>query len=134
MAQGSRATAGVFSLIRDRDDALRVIRGAAFAFYLAALGLIVNAWYGSIQDLVPATACAVLASLMWRFRSPAAAFTLLLISIMLFFLTVGMSLETAKVAWFYLAVTIVVVFASIRAIEATLKIHGRFAAEVTSDK
>ena len=126
MVEGGKATAGVFSIIRNRDDALRVMRGAVFAFYLAAVGLTINAWYGSVQDLVPAAACALLASLMWRFRSPAAAFTLLLISIMLFFLTVGMSLETAKVAWFYLAITIVVVFASIRAIEATLKIHGRF--------
>lgn len=130
MQNGDRTTAGVFALIRSRDDALRVARGAALTFYAAAIALAVTAWFRGWQDLVDAGLYVVLASVMWRFRSPAAGFTLLLIAIMRFFVTVGVILETQEIVWAYIGVTVVVVFASIRAIEATLKFHGRFATEM----
>ncbi|HWA12260.1 MAG TPA: hypothetical protein VHA15_04135 [Burkholderiales bacterium] len=118
---------GVFTLIRSREDAKRVARGAALAFYGVAIALAVTAWYRGWQDLVDAGLYVVLASLMWRYHSPAAGFTLLLIAVMRFFITVGVILETGQVVWTYIAVTLVVVFASIRAIEATLKLNGRYA-------
>jgi hypothetical protein len=119
--------AGVFTIIRSREDAKRVARGAALTFYAVALALVVTAWHRGWQDLVDAGLYAVMASLMWRFYSPAAGFTLLLIAVMRFFVTVGVILETEQVVWVYVAVTVVVVFASIRAIEATLKLNGRYA-------
>jgi len=76
---------------------------------------------------VDATLYVVLGLLMLRFRSPAAAFALLLIAMMRFFVTVGQAIETGAVNWAYVLVTIVVLFASVRAIEATLKLIGRFA-------
>jgi hypothetical protein len=124
---------GVFSIIRKREDTLAVIRGAALAFYLIAAVLVVTAMQRGWQDLVDAGFYVVLASLMWRFRSPAAAFTLLLIAIMRFFITVGMLIETGEIVWTYIAVTVAVVFCSIRAIEATLKFHGRFSATESAD-
>lgn len=125
--------AGVFSIIRSRDDALRVVRGAALTFYLVAILLVVTAWFKGWQDLVDAGFYVVLASLMWRFHSPAAAFALLLIAIMRFFITIGMLIETGHTVWTYILVTIAVVFASIRAIEATLKLNGRFANTTIAD-
>ena len=124
---------GVFSIIRNRDDALAVMRGAALAFYLIAAVLVVTAMQRGWQDLVDAGFYVVLASLMWRFRSPAAGFTLLLIAIMRFFITVGMLLETGEIVWTYIAVTVAVVFCSIRAIEATLKFNGRFSVTESAD-
>ncbi|MGH8758453.1 MAG: hypothetical protein ACREVW_02920 [Burkholderiales bacterium] len=56
------------------------------------------------------------------------AIALLLVAIMRFFVTVGQTIETGAVNWTYVLVTIVVQFASIRAVEATLKLIGRFAA------
>ncbi len=127
MTQGGRSTAAVLAIIRKREDALRVVRGAAITFYAVALALAIIAASRGWQDLVDAGLYVVLASLMWRYRSPVAAFTLLLIAIMRFFITVGVILETQEVVWSYIAVTIIVIFASIRAIEATLKLNGRFA-------
>jgi hypothetical protein len=46
---------------------------------------------------------------------------------MRFFVTVGMVLETEQVVWTYIIVTVTVIFAAIRSIEATLKLNGRFA-------
>ncbi len=131
MAQGNSGTAGVFSIIRTRNDALRVVRGAALTFYAVAIALVITAWYRGWQDLVDASFYVVLASLMWRFKSPLAAFCLLMIGVMRFFLTVGMLLETEQVVWTYIIVTITVIFAAIRSIEATLKFNGRFAADQT---
>ena len=129
MSESSRGTAGVFSIIRKRDDALRVIRGAALTFFAVAIALVITAWSRGWQDLVDAGFYVVLASLMWRFKSPLAAFCLLMISVMRFFVTVGMLLETEQVVWIYVIVTITVIFAAIRSIEATLKLNGRFAEE-----
>jgi len=120
---------GVFSVIRKRDDALQMVRAAALTFYAVSIALGVTAWFRGWQDLVDAAFYVVLASLMWRFKSPLAAFCLLMIGVMRFFVTVGVILETEQIVWAYVVVTVVVLFAAIRSIEATLKLNGRFAAE-----
>ncbi len=125
--QASSGGVGLLKAIRTKTDALRVVRSAALTFYAVAIALAGVAWFRGWQDLVDAGLYVVLASFMWGYRSPVAAFTLLLIAIMRFFVTVGVILETQQVVWSYIAVTVVVVFASIRSIEATLKLNGRFA-------
>jgi uncharacterized membrane protein YdfJ with MMPL/SSD domain len=122
-----RKRRGIFAIIRSRDDALHVVADAAIAFLAAATVLAATAFSQGWQDLVDATLYIVLGFLLWRFRSPAAAFALLLVAMMRFFVTVGQAIETGAVNWVYVVVTIVVLFASIRAIEATLKLIGRFA-------
>jgi uncharacterized membrane protein YdfJ with MMPL/SSD domain len=124
-----RKRRGIFAIIRSRDDALHVVADAAIAFLAAAAVLAATALSQGWQDLVDATLYVVLGFLMWRFRSPAAAFALLLVAMMRFFVTVGQALETGAVNWTYVVVTIVVLFSSIRAIEATLKLIGRFSEE-----
>ncbi len=61
------------------------------------------------------------------------AFALLLVAIMRFFVTVGQAIETGAVNWTYVLVAIVVLFASIRAIAATLKLNRRFAPSEKAD-
>ena len=120
-------------MIRNRDDALHVVTDAAIAFLAAAALLVAMAFTHGWQDLADATLYGVLGLLMWRFRSPAAAFALLLVAIMRFFITVGQTIETGEVNRIYVLVTVVVLFASIRAIEATLKLIGRFAPSEKAD-
>lgn len=131
MVKDRRKRRGIFAIIRSRDDALHVVADAAIAFLAAATVLAATALSQGWQDLVDATLYIVLGLLMWRFRSPAAAFALLLVAMMRFFVTVGQAIETGAVNWIYVGVTIVVLFASIRAVEATLKLIGRFAASET---
>jgi len=121
-----RKRRGIFAIIRSRDDALHVVTDATIAFLAAAAVLAATAFLQGWQDLVDATLYVVLGFLMWRFRSPAAAFALLLVAMMRFFVSVGQAIETGAVNWTYVVVTIAVLFASIRAIEATLKLLGRF--------
>jgi len=128
-----RKRRGIFAIIRSRDDALHVVADAAIAFLAAATVLFATAFSQGWQDLADATLYVVLGFLMWRFRSPAAAFALLLVAMMRFFVTVGQAVETGAVNWTYVLVTIVVLFASIRAVEATLKLIGRFATSEKAD-
>ena len=127
MVKDRRKRRGIFSIIRSRDDALHVVADAAIAFIAAAAVLVATAFSQGWQDLADATLYVVLGILLWRFRSPAAAFALLLVAIMRLFVTVGQAIETGAVNWTYVLVTLVVLFASIRAVEATLKLIGRFA-------
>jgi len=124
-----RKRRGIFAIIRNRDDALHVITDTAIAFLASAAALAAMAFTHGWQDLADATLYVVLGLLMWRFRSPAAAFALLLVAIMRFFITVAQTIETGEVNRIYVLVTVVVLFASIRAIEATLKLIGRFGVE-----
>ena len=128
-----RKRRGIFAIIRSRDDALHVVADAAIAFLAAAAVLVAMAFTHGWQDLADATLYVMLGLLMWRFRSPAAAFALLLIAMMRFFVTVGQAIETGAVNRTYVLVTIVVLFASIRAVEATLKLIGRFATVEKAD-
>jgi hypothetical protein len=128
-----RKRRGIFAIIRSRDDALHVVADAAIAFLAAAVVLVAMAFLHGWQDLADATLYVILGMLMWRFRSPAAAFALLLVAIMRFFVTVGQAIETGAVNWTYVLVTIVVLFVSIRAVEATLKLIGRFATSEKAD-
>lgn len=133
MVKDRRKRRGIFAIIRSRDDALHVVADAAIAFLAAAVVLVAMAFLHGWQDLADATLYVILGMLMWRFRSPAAAFALLLVAIMRFFVTVGQAIETGAVNWTYVLVTIVVLFVSIRAVEATLKLIGRFATSEKAD-
>jgi len=124
-----RKRRGIFSIVRSRDDALHVVADAAIAFLVAAAVLAATAFSQGWQNLADATLYVVLGLLMWRFKSPAAAFALLVVAMMRFFVTVGQAIETGAVNWTYVLVTFAVLFASIRAVEATLKLHGRFSAD-----
>jgi len=128
-----RKRRGIFATIRSRDDALHVVTDTAIAFLAAAAALAAMAFTHGWQDLADATLYVVLGLLMWQFRSPAAAFALLLVAIMRFFITVAQTIETGEVNRIYVLVTVVVLFASIRAIEATLKLIGRFAPSEKAD-
>ena len=65
--------------------------------------------------------------LLWRFKSSAAAITLLLVSVMRLFVTMAQIFDTGEVNWMFVVITAVAIFTSIRAAEATLKLIGRFA-------
>ena len=64
--------------------------------------------------------------MLWRFKSPIAAITLLLESIMWLFVTVALFVDTGELNWIYVTITAIVILTSIRAAEATLKLIGRF--------
>jgi uncharacterized membrane protein YdfJ with MMPL/SSD domain len=126
------ARRGILSLIRSREDALNVVTDAAVLFLAIAAVLFWLSFASGWQNVVDASLYAVLALLMWRFRSPIAAVSLLLVAVMRFFVTVAQLVDTGTIGWAFVVITVLVLFAAIRSVEATLKLIGRFAGQDTN--
>ena len=127
MSQPQPARRGIFFLIRTREDALNVVTDATVLFLAVAALLIWTSFPGGWQNMVDAGLYVLLGLLMWWFKSPAAAFALLLIALMRFFVTVAQLADVGSIGWVFVAVTVAVLFGAIRSVEATLKLIGRFA-------
>ena len=124
MAQSRRR--GIFARIRGRQDALNVVTDSSIVFLLVAGILAALYLTEGERTLLDVGLFGFLGVLLWRFRSPAAAITLLLVSVMRLFVTAAQILDTGDVDWTIVTVTAVVIVTSIRAAEATLKLIGRF--------
>ena len=120
---------GIFSLIRSREDALNVVTDTSIVFLLVAAFLAALYVIEGERILLHVGLFGFLGVLLWRFKSPIAAITLLLESIMWLFVTLALFLDTGEVNWIYVVITAIVITTSIRAAEATLKLIGRFAPE-----
>ncbi len=132
MSQGRRR--GIFALIRSREDALNVVTDASIVFLLVAVILAALYVMEGERTLLDVGLFGFLGVLLWRFKSPAAAITLLLASIMRLFVTLAQILDTGEVNWIFVVITAVAIFTSIRAAEATLKVIGRFHAPAAQDE
>ena len=120
-------SSGLLSRISIREQALAAGEQAAWVFLALAtvlLGLFLNT---GARTLVDVGLFAILGVLLWRYRSPVAAVTLLLVAIMRLLMTLAQSLDTGEVEMFFAALSLIAVFTAIRAVEATLKLIGRFA-------
>ncbi len=117
-------------MIRSRQDALNVVTDTSIVFLLLAAILAVLYLVEGERTLLDVGLFGFLGVLLWRFKSPAAAITLLLVSVMRLFVTVAQILDTGEVNWIFVVLTAVAIIASIRAAEATLKLIGRFAQDV----
>ena len=120
---------GIFALVRSREDALNVVTDTSIVFLLAAAVLAALFLIEGERTLIDVGFFGVLGVLLWRFKSPAAAIALLLVSVMRLFVTMAKILDTGDVDWIFVVITAIVLVSSIRAAEATLKLIGRFAKE-----
>jgi hypothetical protein len=117
---------GMFSSIEAREDALKMARSAGHAFlFVAAL----NVAMGLLMQpsaFVDAIALTVLGVILVKWHSRVAAVLLLLISLGQGAVTVLNRLGvTSGGKNIFLAIIMVIV--AVRAVEATFKLHGRFA-------
>ncbi len=125
---------GIFSLIQSRQDALHVVTDASVVFLLVAAFLAGLFVFEGERSLLDVGLFAILGFLLWRYKSALAAVTLLLVSLMRVFVTVAQTLDTGEVNWIMVAITAIVVMTSIRAMEATLKLIGRFQISATKNE
>ena len=117
---------GIFALIRSRRDALNVVTDSSIVFLLVAGILAALYLIEGERTLLDVGLFGFLGGLLWRFKSPAAAITLLLVSLMRLFVTLAQIIDTGEVNWIFVVISVVVILTSIRAAEATLKLIGRF--------
>jgi hypothetical protein len=121
---------GILGRVRNRGDALHVVTHAALVFLAVAAVMLGMYIYAGTRTLIDVGLFSILGLLLWRFRSPAAAFGLLLVAVMRLLVTTAHSLDTGHISGLEIAICIVVLFAAIRAVEATLKLIGRYAGRV----
>ncbi|MEO8156860.1 MAG: hypothetical protein ABI648_03615 [Betaproteobacteria bacterium] len=124
---------GIFASIRSREDALNVVTDASIVFLLVAAGMTALYVVEGERILLHVGLFGFLGILLWRFKSPIAAITLLLESIMWLFVTLALFLDTGELNPVYVTITAIVIATSIRAAEATLKLIGRFAPEAEKE-
>lgn len=132
MSQARRR--GIFSLIQSRQDALHVVTDASVVFLLVAAFLAGLFVFEGERSLLDVGLFGILGFLLWRYKSALAAVTLLLVSLMRVFVTVAQTLDTGEVNWTMVAVTVIVIVTSIRAMEATLKLIGRFQSSASQNE
>ncbi len=120
----------LFGKIESGQDALKTVRGASSAFFIAAgiqalMGLLLFP-----AALADAVLLAALAGVLMKWRSRAAAVLLLLVSggqaAMTVLNRIGVTSQGGKNV--FLAVIMFV--AAVRAVEATFKLHGRYRQEL----
>jgi hypothetical protein len=132
LSEGRRR--GIFALIRSRQDALNVVTDTSIVFLLSAAIMAALYVMEGERTLIDVGLFGFLGALLWRFKSPAAAITLLLVSVMRLFVTLAQILDTGEVNWIFVVITAVVIITSVRAAEATLKLIGRFAPEAEEER
>ena len=117
---------GFFSILKNRSDALSMIRYVVLGFYMLSGVLVLLALFNQSTVWVDAVIYTVLAYFLSRTHSRAIAVILVVLSLALLATTlIQVPAEAIRgrnplVAFFML-------MASLRAVEATFKLHGRFA-------
>lgn len=120
---------GLFSKIESREDALKMVKDATLGFYLVAGIQAVLFFIAGGSALVDAVIYAVCGFFLRRFSSRAAAVILLILALVVTGVTLANKTGANIGGGNNIFLALVVLWAAIRAVEATFKLHGRFASD-----
>lgn len=119
---------GIFARIRQQEDAVKVVRGASLAFFIAGgLFIMLSWWYGR-ELLIDGAAYVVLGFFLRQFNSRIIAIMLLLLAIVTSLMAFGIFSGRGHSGGLNVILAAIVVWAGVRAVEATFKLRGKFAA------
>ncbi|MGH9856126.1 MAG: hypothetical protein ACREBD_40345 [Blastocatellia bacterium] len=120
---------GWFSKIESREDALKVVKDASLVFFLAAgiQALLVFVAGGIV--FIDVAIYAVCGFFLRRFNSRAAAVTLLILAVVVSGATLAKKMGANLGGGNNIIFALFVLWAAIRAVEATFKLHGQFASD-----
>jgi hypothetical protein len=116
---------GLFSPIRERGDALTLINYAAKGFYFVAAIQIVVGFLVLPSAILDGCLYAVFGFFLHKFQSRTAAVLLLLLSAAAMLITVANRLGISEMGGTNIFLAALVLVMSVRAVEATFKLHGR---------
>jgi hypothetical protein len=125
---------GWLSKIESRADALKVVKDSSMAFFVvAAIQAALSFLVGS-SVLIDASIYAIGGFFLRRFNSRAAAMVLLLLAALSAGVTVANRLGENLGGGNNVFLAFIVLWAAIRAVEATFKLRGRYSEEVASSE
>ena len=125
---------GWLSKIESRADALKVVKDSSTAFFVVAAIQAALSFLVGFSVLIDAFIYAIGGFFLRRFNSRAAAIVLLLLAVLSAGVTVANKLGENLGGGNNIFLALIVLWAAIRAVEATFKLRGKFAAEVTSSE
>ena len=120
----------VFSRIDCREDALRFIRYASWLYFAVAILDLARLAAGPGSSLFDAAYCATASVLLGRYQSRIVAVALCAMNATNFLLLIDYGSNTHGQSGVSLMLSAFLFCLTLRAVEATFKLHGRFAAEV----
>lgn len=129
MVDDKKPKKGMFAKIENRDDALKTIRDTSIAFLVVAgiQGAIVI--FLAPSGLLDAALYVILGLILMKWKSRTAAVLLLLLSGLSAVVTVMNKLGLMSEGGSNILLALIVFWAAVRAVEATFKLHGKFAKE-----
>jgi hypothetical protein len=117
-----------FSKIESREDALKVVKDTSSAFIVISVIQAILSYFVGSSILVDAIINCGGAFFLRRFNSRAAAVVLLIVALITLGVTIANMLGAKLGAGGNILVAIIVLWAGVRAVEATFKLHNRFKA------
>jgi len=126
MAEEKPKKAGWFSKIKDRDDAVKVAKDCGMAFFvIAAIQGAIGVWIAPVL-LIDAAIFAVCGFFIRRSYSRTAAVIALLLGLVTVVTTFMNRIGESVGGGNNIILALIVLWAAIRSVEATFKLHGRY--------
>jgi hypothetical protein len=122
----TRKRARLFSSIKTRDDALQMINDAAIGFFLVA-GVQAGVLLFTQQTVSMTLIYALLAVVLLKWKSRVVAILLLMVAATSLIVIILNLLGVLTEGDTNLVLTLLLLWVAIRAVEATFKLHDRFA-------
>ncbi|HNW40506.1 MAG TPA: hypothetical protein PKN08_01250 [Opitutaceae bacterium] len=126
MSDTTTKKSGLLSKIESREDAARTIKEGAIGFiFIGVLHIVIGMWLlpGVIADGV---FYAVIAGFLWRWKSRIAAVLLAMVAVPNVVVTLLNRIGVTNLGGGNVFLAVIVAVVSVRVVEATFKIHGRF--------
>jgi predicted ferric reductase len=117
---------GLFSKIETRDDALKAVKDTSMGFFVIAALQAALSFLVGFSVLIDAALYVIGGFFVRRFHSRVAAVALLLLALAGAGVTVANKLGENLGGGNNIFLALIVLWAAVRAVEATFKLHGRF--------
>ena len=121
---------GWLSKIESRAEALKVVKDTSMAFFVVAGLQAALSFLVGFSILIDAGLYAIGGFLLRRFNSRAAAVELLVLALLGAVVTVANKLGENLGGGNNIFLALIVLWAAVRAVDATFKLHGRYSADV----
>jgi cobalamin synthase len=118
---------GLFAKITNKDKALKIIKDSSIGFFFVAALQAMLGFFIAPSLIIDGILYAVLAAILLKWKSRVAAVFLLLLCGAALVMTVLNKAGEAAKGGNNIFLAIIIFWVAIRAVEATFKLHGKFA-------
>jgi hypothetical protein len=119
----------LFAKIENKDDALKIIKESSMAFFFIAVLSAALCYFIAPSMIMDAVLYAILAGILLKWKSRTAAVLLLILGAAAVVMTILNKVGVTSEGGNNIFLAAIIFWAAIRSVEATFKLHGKFAAQ-----